>query len=170
MTASTQGLTAQGLAGSGIPSQQGSFSPGFPTPIGAEQYFGTPYAYGFQPYGWPQATYGMQPYGPSPVQSPYGNQAPTGFQQPSTGQVAPQQVQQLIQQLVGQVLPIAQQMILPQVIAQAVQLVQQQAQQLITQLAAPQLMGQQPFPAPPWQPFWTPQASGLGARPYSLFS
>jgi hypothetical protein len=166
MTASTQGLTAQGLAGSGIPSQQGSFSPGFPPPIGAEQYFGTPYPYGFQPYAWPQATYGIQPYGPlSPVQSPYGNQAPTGFQQPSTGQVAPQQVQQLIQQLVGQVLPIAQQMILPQVIAQAVQLVQQQAQQLITQLAAPQLMGQQPFPAQAWQPFWS-----QGARPYSLFS
>jgi hypothetical protein len=175
MTASTQGLTAQGLAGSGIPSQQGPFSPGFPPPIGAEQYFGTPYPYGFQPYAWPQATYGMQPYSPpSPVQipygNPYGNQTPFGFQQPATGQVAPQQVQQLIQQLVGQVLPIAQQMILPQVIAQAVQLVQQQAQQLITQLAAPQLMGQQPFSAVAWQPFWTPQAPGLGARPYSLFS
>ena len=61
-------------------------------------------------------------------------------------------------------------MILPQVIAQAVQLVQQQAQQLITQLAVPQLTGQQPFSAQPWQPFQAPQAPGLGSRPYSLFS
>ena len=170
MTASTQGLTAQGLAGSGIQSQQGSVSPGFPPSIGAEQYFGTPYPYGFQPYGWPQATYPTQSYGqPSPVQNPYGNQASSGFQQPTAGQVAPQQVQQLVQQLVGQILPIAQQMILPQVIAQAVQLVQQQAQQLITQ-AVPQLVGQQPFSAQPWQAFWTPQAPGQGARPNSLFS
>jgi hypothetical protein len=176
MTASTQGLTAQGLAGSGIPSQPGSFSPGFPPPVGAEQYFGIPYQPSFQipyqpsfqPYGWPQATYGMQSaYGqPSGlVQSPYGM-----FQQPNAGQVSPQQVQQLIQQLVGQILPIAQQMILPQVIAQAVQMVQQHAQQLITQLAVPQLTGQQPFSAPQWQPFWTSQAPGVATRPYSPLS
>jgi hypothetical protein len=173
MTASTQGLTAQGLAGPGIPSQPGSLSPGFPPPIGAEQYFGIPYQPGFQPYGWPQATYGMPPpYGQpgSLVQSPYGSQALSAFQQPNAGQVSPQQVQQLIQQLVGQILPIAQQMILPQVIAQAVQMVQQHAQQLITQLAVPQLTGQQPFSAPQWQPFWSPQAPGLASRPYSLLS
>ncbi len=173
MTASTQGLTAQGLAGSGIPSQPGSLSPGFPPPISAEQYFGIPYQPSFQPYGWPQATYGLQPpYGQPPglVQSPYGSQALPVFQQPNAGQVSPQQVQQLIQQLVGQILPIAQQMILPQVIAQAVQLVQQHAQQLITQLAVPQLTGQQPFPGPPWQPFWAAQAPGLATRPYSLLS
>ncbi len=104
------------------------------------------------------------------VQSPYGSQALPAFQQPNAGQVSPQQVQQLIQQLVGQILPIAQQMILPQVIAQAVQLVQQHTQQLITQLAVPQLTGQQPFSAPPWQPFWSPQAPGLATRPYSLLS
>ena len=173
MTASTQGLTAQGLAGSGIQSQPGSFSPGFPLPIGAEQYFGIPYQPSFQPYGSPQAAYGMQPsYGQPPglVQGPYGNQALSVFQQPNAGQVSPQQVQQLIQQLVGQILPIAQQMILPQVIAQAMQLVQQHAQQLVTQLAVPQLTGQQPFSAPPWLPFWTPQAPGAATRPYSLLS
>ena len=167
MTASTQGLTAQGLAGSGIQSQPGSFSPGFPLPIGAEQYFGTPYQPGFQPYGWPQATYGMQPPSGQPwsqVQSPYGNQALPAFQQPNAGQFSPQQVQQLIQQLVGQILPIAQQMILPQVIAQAVQMVQQHAQQLITQLAVPQLIG---------QPFWAQQAAPWLApspRPYAGLS
>jgi hypothetical protein len=168
MTASTQGLTAQGLAGSGIPSQQGSFSPGFPPPIGAEQYFGIPYQPSFQPYWSPQATYGMQPpYGqqPGPVQNPYGVQTPSWFQQ-----FPPQQVQQLIQQLVGQILPIAQQMILPQVIAQAVPLVQQHTLQLISQLAVPQLTGQQPFSAQQWQPFWTPQAPGVATRPYSLLS
>jgi hypothetical protein len=141
MTASTQGLTAQGLAGSGIPSQQGSFSPELLPTIGADQYFGA-------------------------------------AQQPNAGQVPPQQVQQLIQQLVGQILPVAQQMILPQVIAQAVQLVHQQTQQLITQLAVPQLTGQQPFWGPQWQPSWTTQAPGLSTtqapglatRPYSLFS
>jgi hypothetical protein len=164
MTASTQGLTVQGLAGSGTPSQPGSVSPGFPPPFGAEQYFGVPYQHGFQPYGWPQAAYGIQaPYGQpqGPVQNPYGNQGQFGFQQPNAGQFPPQQVQQLIQ-LVGQILPIAQQMILPQVIAQAVQLVQQQAQQLIMQLAVPQLTGTQPF--------WTPQMPDLAARPYSFFS
>jgi hypothetical protein len=173
MTASTQGLTAQGLPGSGMPSQPGSFSPGFPPPIGAEQYFGIPYQPSFQPYGGPQATYGMQaPHGQpgSLVQSPYGSQALLGFQQPNAGQVSPQQVQQLIQQLVGQILPIAQQVILPQVIAQAVQMIQQHAQQLITQLAVPQLTGQQPFSAPPWLPFWSPQAPGVATWPYSLLS
>jgi len=177
MTASTQGLAAQGLAGSGIPSPQGSFVPGFPPPIGAEHYFATPSPYGFQTYGWPQATYGMQPpYGqqPGPVQIPYHSQPAFGFP-PSAGQYGPQQ-QQLIQQLVGQILPIAQQMILPQVIAQAVQLVQQQAQQLITQLAVPQLVGQQPSWAQQWQPFWAQQpfsaqpGSMLPTRPFPLFS
>src|SRR5215469_15299603 len=137
MTASTQGITAQGLAGSGIPFPQGSYSPGFPSPIGAEQYFGSTQQYGLQPPSWPQGFYGTQlPYGQpqGPVQSPYATQAPSGFSQQNAG-TSPQQVQQLVQQLAGQILPIAQQMILPQVVAQAVQLVQQQVQQLITQLA-----------------------------------
>src|SRR5215467_2703812 len=40
MTASIQGLTGQSLAGAGLQPQLGGFSPGFPQPIGVEQYFG----------------------------------------------------------------------------------------------------------------------------------
>jgi hypothetical protein len=139
---------------------------------GAEQYFGSPQQYGFQPPSWPQGFYGPQlPYGQpqGPVQSPYATQAPSGFSLQNAG-TSPQQVQQLVRQLAGQILPIAQQMILPQVVAQAVQLVQQQAQQLITQLAVSQLTGQQPYSMPQWQPFGTPQAPGMGTRQYSLLS
>jgi len=169
MTASTQGLTAQGLAGSGILPQQGTFTPGFPPAIGAEQYLGTgQQQYGFQTPGWPQGPYGMQvPYGQlpwSPAQAQFGGQAQHGFggqAQHGFGQEPQQQVQQLI----GQILPIAQQMILPQVIALAVQQVQQHVQQLVTQLALPQLTGQQPP--------WTSPGAGQGgqfSRPYSMFS
>jgi hypothetical protein len=159
MTASTQGLTAQGLAGS----QQGTFTPGFPPAIGAEQYLGTTQQYGFPAQGWPQAPYGMQPpYGQpswSPVQGQFGGQAPPGFGQ-GTGQLPQHQIHHVYQQLIGQILPIAQQMILPQVIALAVQQVQQQVQQLTTQLVLPQLTGQQhPWMAQPGQ-----------FRPYSMFS
>src|SRR6266702_2802192 len=96
MTASTQGLTGQSLAGSGTGFQPGSGSPGFPPPISAEQYFGIPQQYGFQtpywpqvPYGMPQVPYGMQPW--NQAQTQFGNQAPSGLQQPSAGQRSPQQ-------------------------------------------------------------------------------
>jgi hypothetical protein len=161
MTASTQGLTAQGLAGSGILPQQGTYTPGFPPAIGAEQYQGTAQLYGFPTPGWPQGPYGMQAsYGQnpwSPFQGQFGGQAPPGL-----GQV-PQQ--QAFGQLIGQILPIAQQMILPQVIAMAVQQVQQQVQQLATQLLQAQLTGQQPT--------WVHPAAGLAGqftRPYPVFS
>jgi hypothetical protein len=157
MTASTQGLTAQGLAGS----QQSTFIPGFPPPIGAEQYLGTAQQYGYPGQGWPQAPYGTQaPYGLfpwSPVQGQFGGQAQSWF-----GQVPQQQAQQVFQQLIGQILPVAQQMILPQVIALAVQQIQQQVQQLATQLALPQLTGGQ-------QQTWMPPGGQFG-RPYSMFS
>jgi hypothetical protein len=160
MTASTQGLTAQGLAGP----QQGTFTPGFPPAIGAEQYLGTTQQYGFPVQGWPQVPYGMQPpYGQSPWspgQGQFGGQGQPGFGL-GTGQVPQHQIQQVFQQLIGQILPIAQQVILPQVIALAVQQVQQQVQQLATQLAVPQLTGQQ-------HP-WMSQAGQFG-RPYSMFS
>ena len=166
MTASTQGLTAQGLAGS----QQGSFTPGFPPAIGGEQYLGTTQQYGFPGQGWPQAPYGMQPpYGQSPWspgqgqfggQSQFGGQGQPGFGQ-GTGQVTQHQIEQVLQQLIGQILPMAQQAILPQVIALAVQQVQQQVQQLATQLALPQLTGQQH----PWM-----SQTGQFSRPYSMFS
>jgi hypothetical protein len=163
MTASTQGLTAQGQAGSGILPQQGIFTPGFPPPFGAEQYQGTAQQYGFPTPGWPQGPYGMQaPYGQfpwNPGQSQFGGQAQPGFGPQAQGQ-GPHQVQQAVQQLIGQILPIAQQMILPQVLALAVQQVQQHVQQLVTQLALPQLTGQQPT--------WMPQG-GQFTRPYPAF-
>jgi hypothetical protein len=165
MTASTQGLTAQGQAGSGILPQQGIFTPGFPPPFGAEQYQGTAQQYGLPTPGWPQGPYGMQaPYGQFPwslSQSQFGGQAQQGFGQQAPGQV-PQQVQQVFGQLIGQILPIAEQMILPQVIALAVQQVQQHVQQLVTQLALPQLTGQQPW--------MTPGLAGQFTRPYPVFS
>src|SRR2546430_1531678 len=98
MTASTQGFTAQGLAGSGILPQQGTFTPGFPPSIGAEHYLGTAQQYGFPTPGWPQGPYGMQaPYGQvpwSPAQAQFGSQALPGFSQGPAGQVAQQQIQQ----------------------------------------------------------------------------
>src|SRR6266566_3644452 len=99
MTASTQGFTAQGLAGSGI-----------------LPHLGTAQQYGFPTPGWPQGPYGMQaPYGQvpwSPAQAQFGSQALPGFSQGPAGQVAQQQIQQAFLQLIGQILPIAQQMIL----------------------------------------------------------
>jgi hypothetical protein len=145
MTASTQGLTAQGLAGSGILPQQGTVTPGFPSPIGAEQYLGTT-----QQYGFPQ-----QHWYPYPQQQGFPQQHEFPQQQGF-----PQQGQQ-VSQLVGQILPIAQQMILPQVIALAAQQIQQHVQQLVTQLAVPQLTGQQ-------QPMWP--GAGQFTRPYPMFS
>lgn len=161
MTASTQGLTAQGLAGSGILPQQGTFTPGFPPSFGAEQYLGTTQQYGIPTPGWPQGPYGQQaPYG-QPPWSPGQAQ----FGQGTAGQVPQQQVQQVFQQLIGQILPIAEQMILPQVIALAVQQIQQHVQQLTAQLVMPQLTGQQPT--------WAHQATGPAGqfgRPYPVFS
>jgi len=128
MTASTQGLTGQGLAGVGM--YPGAFSPGFPQPIGVEQYFGMA-----QP--WIQQPFGIQPFG---TQQPYGIQQPYGTQ-PFSMQV-PAQVQQLASQLHW---PI-QQMILPQVAAFAVQQIQQVLPRLITQLVAQQqLAWQSPY-------------------------
>jgi hypothetical protein len=160
MTASTQGLTAQGLAGSGILPQQGTTVPGFPPAIGAEQYLGTAPQYGYQTPGWPPGPTGMQaPHGQfpwSPVQAQFGGQAQAGFGQ-GTGQ-------QPFAELIGQLLPIAQQVILPQVIAMAVQQVQQHVQQLAAQLAQPQFTGQQPT--------WMPQGGQAGqfTRPYPVVS
>jgi hypothetical protein len=134
MTASTQGLTGQGLAGIGLQPQHGAFSPGFPQPIGVEQYFGMPQPWIQQPFGAQQQFGTQQPYG---IQQPYGVQQPYGTQ-PYSMQV-PAQVQQLASQVHW---PI-QQMILPQVAAFAVQQIQQVLPRLITQLVAQQHLGWQ---------------------------
>src|SRR5215510_14705299 len=120
MTASTQGLTGQSLAGVGLQPQLGGFSPGFPQPIGVEQYFGMAQPWIQQPFGTQQQFGTQQPYG---IQQPYGTQ-------PNSMQV-PAQVQQLASQVHW---PI-QQMILPQVAAFAVQQIQQVLPRLIGQLA-----------------------------------
>jgi hypothetical protein len=76
MTASTQGLTGQGLAGAGLQPQHGAFSPGFPQSIGVEQYFGMAQPWIQQPFGTQQQFGTQQPYGitqqPFGVQQPYG--------------------------------------------------------------------------------------------------
>jgi hypothetical protein len=156
MTVQTQGFTTQGAS----PGQQSPFSPGFPTPPGAEQLFGV-----------------QQPYS---VQSPYGQPSPYGYQQwpqtqPPYGAQAPSGAQQIIQQL-AQILATAQQIIVPQAAGLAVQQVCQQLPQLIAQLAMQQSTGQQPGaqqftgqPAWPWaQPMGT--MPGQAGRPLSFLS
>jgi hypothetical protein len=138
MTASTQGLTGQGLAGAGLQPQHGAFSPGFPQSIGVEQYFGMAQPWIQQPFGTQQQFGTQQPYGIT--QQPFGVQQPYGTQ-PYFMQV-PAQVQQLASQVTWPV----QQMILPQVAAFAVQQIQQVLPRLITQLVAQQqLAWQSPY-------------------------
>jgi hypothetical protein len=143
MTASTQGLTGQGLAGIGLQPQPGGFSPGFPQPIGVEQYFGMAPPWIQQPFGTQQQFGTQQPYG---IQVPYGIQQPFGVQQPYGTQPYSMQVPAQVQQLASQVHWPIQQMILPQVAAFAVQQIQQVLPRLITQLVAQQqLAWQSPY-------------------------
>jgi hypothetical protein len=137
MTASTQGFTGQGLAGIGLQPQHGAFSPGFPQPIGVEQYFGMAQPWIQQPFG------AQQQFG---TQQPYGLQQPYGVQQPYGTQPYSMQVPAQAQQLASQVHWPIQQMILPQVAAFAVQQIQQVLPRLITQLVAQQqLVWQSPY-------------------------
>jgi len=138
MTASTQGLTGQSLAGAGLLPQQGGFSPGFPQPIGVEHYFGMA-----QP--WIQQPFGTQQQFGTP-QQPYGIQQPFGVLQPYGTQPYSMQIPAHVQQLASQVCWPVQQMILPQVAAYAVQQIQQVRPRLITQLLAQQhLAWQSPY-------------------------
>src|SRR6266568_308723 len=112
-TLMTTPVTAQGPAGQGMSTQQG-YAPGFPPPLGIEQYLGQPQQYG----SFPQQFY-AQPQFP-------------GQQQPQfPGQQGP--MQQIVQSLVSQLLPIAHQLILPQVVATATQQIPQHLQQLVAQ-------------------------------------
>lgn len=144
MTVTAQGLSPQWQAMPGMGAQPGSFSPPFPAPIGAEQFLGIPYAQGFQPSIWPQPAYAWQtpygtptsPYGQLPsAQSPpsHSGYMPAGLAQPGVTFAQPQ----FFAQFIGQILPVAQQVILPQVMALTVPLIQQ----LVTQLAALQIIG-----------------------------
>jgi hypothetical protein len=121
----TTPVTAQGPAFLGMSTTQQGYAPGFPPPLGLEQYFGQPQQYG----GFP-AWYG------SPQQFPMQSQFP-GMQSQFPGQQlfgqhhAP--IQQIVPALVSQLLPIAQQVILPQVVATAAQQIPWYLQQLVTQ-------------------------------------
>ena len=137
----TTPITAQGPAFQGMSTQQQGYAPGFPTPLGIEQYLGQPQQL---MGGFPQQSY-MQ------LQFP-GQQQLTGQQLP---------IQQIVQALVSQLLPIAQQVILPQVVATATQQIPQHLQQLVTQQVSWQLSQQagwqQPqFGQPGQNPFGRP--------------
>jgi hypothetical protein len=122
--------------------QQQGYAPGFPSPLGVEQYLGQPPQYtGFPQYGgfpqhWgsPQHFTGSSQYGGGTQQSHMLGQFP--------GQQLP--IQQIAQALVSQLLPIAQQVILPQVVASATQQIPQQLQQLVVQQLSQQAGWQQP--------------------------
>jgi hypothetical protein len=124
----TTPVTTQGPAFQGMSTPQQGYAPGFPPPLGLEQYLGQSQQYGGSPawYGSPQQ-FPMQPQFPG--QQGYGQQ---GYGQHQA------QIQQIVPALVSQLLPIAQQVILPQVVATATQQIPWYLQQLVTQ----QLMGQ----------------------------
>jgi hypothetical protein len=128
------------------PQQQG-YAPGFPPPLGIEQYAGQQQPYGGFPQQWgsPQQFTGGFP------QQQYGGAMPSLFSgQQFSGQqhlgTQPHQVQQLVQALVSQLLPVAQQVILPQVVATATQQIPYHLQQLvISQLGQQAGWQQSPF-------------------------
>ncbi len=142
----TTPVTAQGPAVQGMSTQQG-YAPGFPPPLGVEQYLGQPQQYRFpQFWGSPPQFMGGEPQqnGGALHQSYMQSQFP-GLQQFSGQQLpAAQQFpfQQIVPVLVGQLLPIAQQVILPQVVAIATQQIAQHVQQLVHQQVAWQLSQQ----------------------------
>jgi len=148
----TTPVTAQGPAVQGMSTQQQGYAPGFPPPLGIEQYLGQPQQYGGFPQSWgsPQHFTGGFPnqYGGAGQQSHMPSQFPGQQQLP---------IQQIVQALVSQLLPIAQQVILPQVVAIATQQIPQHLQQLVAQQLSQQagwqqprfgLQGQNPFGGP----------------------
>jgi hypothetical protein len=150
----TTPVTAQGLAAQGMSTQQQGYAPGFPPPLGIEQYFGQ------QHFGQPQHWSSPQQYGGAMPSLFSGQQFP-GQQHLGT---QPHQVQQIVQALVSQLLPIAQQVILPQVVATATQQIPYQLQQLvISQLGQQAGWQQSPFGQFGQQAGW--QQSPFG-RPY----
>ena len=129
----TTPVTAQGPAIQGMSTQQQGYAPGFPPPLGIEQYLGQPQQYGGSPQQFP-----MQAQFPGQQQFPWQQQLPA---------------QQLVQSLVSQLLPIAQQVILPQVVAIATQQIPQYLQQIVAQQLGWQQQqfgqaGQTPFGRP----------------------
>lgn len=142
----TTPLTAQGPALHGMPTQQQGYAPGFPAPLGMEQYLGTP----------------QQQYGSFPQYSAFPQ---TGFAQSQFGgQQVP--IQQVIQSLVSQLLPIAQQVILPQVVATATQQISAQLAQIVAQQVNTQLAQQGGWSAGAQLPPFAQNNWGQPGRPY----
>ena len=142
----TTPVTTQGPAMQGMPSQQG-YMPGFPAPLGIEQYLGQ-----------------QQPYGGSTQQSYMQPQFP-GTQLPGQQN----QIHQIVQPLVSQLLPIAQQVILPQVVATAVQQIQVYLHQFVTQQLNSQF-GQQGWQQPQFgQQGWQQPFTQQGHSQYGRF-
>jgi hypothetical protein len=133
-----------------MPTQQQGYGPGFPPPLGIEQYFGQPQPYG----GYPQHWSFPQQFTPGFPQQ-HGGAMPSlfpGQMFPGQQHLAAQPLQ--VQALVSQLLPIAQQVILPQVVATATQQIPYHLQQLVISQLGQQAGWQQPG----WQqaPFGRP--------------
>jgi hypothetical protein len=157
----TSPVTTQGPAIQGMSTPQQGYAPGFPPPLGLEQYLGQPQQYGgyFPQYGGFPTSFGSPQQFPMQSQFPSQSQVPWQSQFPGQAQVPWQAqqfghhhspIQQIVPSLVTQLLPIAQQVILPQVVATATQQIPWYLQQLVTQ----QLAGQQS------------QFGPMGGRPY----
>jgi len=132
MTTATHPLTGQPTATS-MSGPQGTFGPGFPPPIGAEQIFGLVPALAPVPYPSTAVPNTTQPYGMLPWQ-----QAITPFA-----------FSPVVQQVAAQIAPVAQQTLLPYVIGAVSQQVQQHLPQIVAQFVA--------HPAQPWQQYLPPQ-------------
>ncbi|HEX3923645.1 MAG TPA: hypothetical protein VHY31_15260 [Streptosporangiaceae bacterium] len=159
----TTPVTAQGPGVQGMSTQQQGYAPGFPAPLGIEQYLGQPQQYGGFPQYWgsPQQITGGFPhqYGGAAQQ-----QSHMQSQFPGQHELAAQQVpfQQFVQALVSQLLPIAQQVIVPQVVAIATQQIPHHLQQLVAQQVTWQLSQQAGWQ----QPQFGPQGQSPAGRPY----
>jgi hypothetical protein len=156
----TTPVTAHGPAVQGMSTQQQGYAPGFPPPLGIEQYLGQPQQYG----GFPQQFMGGDPqqHGGA-TQQPYMQSQFPGQQQLAAQQLP---VQQIVQTLVSQLLPIAQQVILPQVVATATLQIAQHVQQLVAQQVTWQLSQQAGW----WQPQFGQQGQNPSGRPYQGIS
>jgi len=147
--------------------QQQGYPPGFPPPLGIEQYLGQQQPYGGfpQPWGSPQQ---FMPGFPQQYGSMFGQQFP-GQQHLGTQPHQVQQVQQIVQALVSQLLPIAQQVILPQVVVTATQQIPYHLQQLVISQLGQQSGWQQqsPFGQFGQQTSWQQSPFGqLGHSPF----
>lgn len=163
----TTPATAQRPASQGMSTPQPGYAPGFPAPLGIEQWLSQPQQYGgFPQYGFPQH-WGSPQQSTGGFPSQYGGTDQQWHMQtqfPGLQQLAGQQLpmQQIVQVLVSQLLPIAQQVILPQVVATATQQIPYYLQQLVTQQVTSQL-GQQAG----WQqPQFGMQSQNPFGRPY----